>query len=343
MAVRQEVVDISMLYTHTWQNYNDTMTDNIFKSTKFLKWLMGSSKIRQDKKGGTHLEYSLEYADSDGATTEFAGTAMDMSTQITAAKALDLSTTIKVNWRNMGGVLVNRWEDVMQNEGEPKIRSLIDTKISNMEKTLKKRLNTQLLGLNNHSTDKTFEGIQNWVRAVPNPAYASRYTQGEIAQGEISLNSGTYNNTWWNNKMSDMTTLNVAVNLENYMRTMWNNCSDGEETPDLLLTTQAIYELYEAQLGEIHQVMDNGEGDLGFKSLRYKGAPFIWESGVLSYAMYFLNSNYLYLNFDPRCVFTLGRWKDDQNDEDQVAKVLTRGNLVCTNRSMQGIIKNIGN
>lgn len=340
MAVRTEQVAIDQIYTSTWQNRQKTTTNNILTATPYLDWLMRGGQQR-DKTGGTYLEFPLEYANHSAAAGSF-GRTHDFSAQNTSAKSVDIYTTSKVLWRNIFVAIYRSWDDDMSNSGEARFFDLMEGKLKNAEQTLKELLSTQVLGLNNHAGDITFEGIQNWVRAVPGPAYAQRYTQGEIPQGDYD-NDAAQDNTWWNNQMSDMTGKNVAVHLPSYMRTMYNNCTLGTDRPDLVLTTQTIYESYEDEAGEMKQIVNMNKGDIGYEYLVYKGKNMIWDPGCLAYAMYFLNSKYIYLSFDPRVKFDITEWKRDRNDLDSFAQILARGNQVCTNRKLQGIIKNIGN
>jgi hypothetical protein len=340
-AVRQFQQDIDNLYTTTWQYIQPKAVNNIFKATPTLKYLMQAGRVRKIS-GYSRLEFPVEYASTDSAVGWFGGT-QDFTSQNTAAAAAEFLTTVYVDWRFIGASVYRKFVEDFKNKGKAQLLNLVEAKLNNARKTLEKVLTTDLFTLNTPSSDNKFEGIPNWVRDAPNPAYASRYTQGGIAQGEIGSGSGTYNHTWWNNQTESITGKDLALYMVPAMRTLFNDCSDGEDTPDIIIMTQALYEKYEEENAEIHQIVNNNSGDVGFGKLTFKGKSIIWESAVPAYHIYMLNTNYLYLVFDSDMYFEMTNWKEGRTDLDRVAQIVTATNLVCTNRARQGVIPDAGN
>jgi hypothetical protein len=340
MAVKQLTLDIDNMYTTTWQYIQPTAVDNIFKSTPTLQFFMASGRIKKIT-GFSRLEFPLEYANQDSSVAWF-GKTHDLSTQVTAAKSVEFLTTVQVDWRYLGATIYRFWVDDQKNTGKAQIMSLIDAKLSNARRTLESNLSGAMFSLNTPASDSKIEGLPNWIRPTPNPAYASRYTQGGIAQGEIGSGSGTYNNTWWNNQAYDMTNEDVSLNLTGRMTNMYNTCSNGNDVPDVLITTQAVYESYEAETQEYKQIVNQNTGDVAFGSLMFKGKPIIWDAGCGANLMYFINSKYMYLVFDSGVFFEMTDWKEGRADLDRVCQIISALNLVCTNRARQGVISGIG-
>ncbi len=115
--------------------------------------------------------------------------------------------------------------------------------------------------------------------------------------------------------------------------------------PNLIMTDQASYELYEDELFELKiiQSATAGVGDLGFGNLLFKGVPLTWSVACPSGYMYFLNTNFLNWVYDPDYNFVMDEWKAIPNQaKDRVTQVLTAGNLTMSNARKQGILYGIG-
>lgn len=94
------------------------------------------------------------------------------------------------------------------------------------------------------------------------------------------------------------------------MATMYNDCSVGADTPDIIVTTEAIWSYYEELLQPTVVANYNAEGfgkigagkpmrrgalkgDIGFDALYFRGVPIVKDEHCTSGYMYFLNTRYL--------------------------------------------------
>jgi hypothetical protein len=81
--------------------------------------------------------------------------------------------------------------------------------------------------------------------------------------------------------------------------------------------------------------------DGGFTGLKYKNADVVFDtsaSGILS-NMYFLNTNYLEVVAHKDADMDEMDEKNPTNQDGAVIPILWMGNLVCSNRKLQGVIK----
>jgi len=144
-------------------------------------------------------------------------------------------------------------------------------------------------------------------------------------------------NTWWRNKFTNGGAFSVSD-----MNTMYNNVSDGVEPPDMLLTSQTVYEYYEnSQVGQI-RYSDTKMADAGFQNMLFKQTPIVWDPLIgITDSLYFLNFKYLRLCIMKGMDFITTDFIEPDNQAAKTAKILFMGNLVCTSRRRQGTLFSI--
>ena len=135
------------------------------------------------------------------------------------------------------------------------------------------------------------------------------------------------------------------------MRTLYNTLSDGGEHPDLGLCAQDLYENYEAALMPLERFTDTKLGDAGFLNLKFKGMTLMLDHGITTTVpltptattapaapLYMLNSRYLNWVVDSGTDFITTPFFRPENQDAKVAQILLMANLVCSNRSKQGVL-----
>jgi hypothetical protein len=161
------------------------------------------------------------------------------------------------NWRNIAGNITRMFTDDMANSGVHKKVDLMNAKIENLRLSLIDVLETQLFTA---QSGQTMSGLPDIVEANL-PASQSKTPGG--------LSKSTY--PWWRNQYF-VSTGSAAAYLKSDMRTMYNNCSVGNDHPNLLLTEQTVFEFYEAEAEDIQRINDSSDAFLGFQAFKYKGA-----------------------------------------------------------------------
>jgi hypothetical protein len=120
------------------------------------------------------------------------------------------------------------------------------------------------------------------------------------------------------------------------MATAYNSVSVGNDHPDMMLTTQTLFEKYESLLQPQLRYTDAKTADAGFQNLLFKSAPVTYDVHCQAGTMYFLNSKYLTL------VGHSGKWFEQtdfvrpENLDARYALIMCYGNLTCRNRAKQG-------
>lgn len=322
MSIPQLTEQIDNLYTTTWQQVKDTVADNIFDATPFWFWLKNKGKLKTTV-GGRFLTEPLEYAKSDTVKWIGKGGTVELN-------EYEFLTEAMYDWRYLVDSIVRFGVDEQKNSGKWQIMELMKKKMTNVENGLIDTLETALFQ-GQGSVSSGIDGLQHLVQ--DNPTVSS--TVGSIPQD-------TY--TWWRNQYKDMTGSSFASNGRKEMVTMNNNCGQNRtrDMPDIIVTTQEIYEYYESLMDEKLRLTDNTLGDVGFENVKFKGKPIVWAPSCPAQKMYFLNTRYLYFKYDPRFFFAMTDWKAIPNQvNDRAAQILTAGALITNRRRVHGVIHSI--
>tara|TARA_R100001443_G_scaffold16322_4_gene26304 strand:+ start:1130 stop:2317 length:1188 start_codon:yes stop_codon:yes gene_type:complete len=123
------------------------------------------------------------------------------------------------------------------------------------------------------------------------------------------------------------------------MTKMYGACTVDNDMPDLIVTTQAVYDAYESALQANKRFTGNSEmADAGFQSLQFKGASVVVDSHVPAGQMYFLNTNYLDFKVHSQRNFQFEDFKALEQMDKIQARMFWMGQVVCTNPRMQGVL-----
>ncbi len=121
----------------------------------------------------------------------------------------------------------------------------------------------------------------------------------------------------------------------------WLNTDRGpSDQPDLIVADNTYYTYFEGSQVSIKRYMDAEKANAGFVSLKYKNADVIFDgnSGIPSEHMYFVNTNYLELVVHPQADLEVMTEIQPVNQDGSVVPIFWMGNLVCSNRKLQGVI-----
>jgi hypothetical protein len=169
------------------------------------------------------------------------------------------------------------------------------------------------------SNNKVIDGL---VGAVDNGSVAATY-------GGLSRSA----NTFWN---SNVTTITPPLSLS-AMQTMFGTCTEGGRHPTIIVTTQAVYNLYWALStpGQSFPVQPGGHDEQlaqnGFTNLLFNNVPLTVDSHVPTAQMFFLNEAYIYLYVNPRADFQMKEFREPTNQDAMVSLILWAGNVILSN------------
>jgi len=117
----------------------------------------------------------------------------------------------------------------------------------------------------------------------------------------------------------------------------------GTDRPDLIVTDDTMYSLFEESLTPLQRFSDSKTADAGFTNLLYKQVPVVFDGGHGGNCpkghMYFLNTNYIYLRPHKDRQFKVIGGERMAINQDAIYKILGwAGNMTMSNAFTQGVL-----
>ena len=125
------------------------------------------------------------------------------------------------------------------------------------------------------------------------------------------------------------------------MLPLWLNRVRGDDSPDLIVASNDYFTFYEQSRVSIKRYTDTTTANGGFISLKYKNADVIFDggSGIPAAHMYFLNTDYIEMVVHRDADLSVQEDMKPYNRDATVVPILWMGNMVVSNRRLQGVLK----
>jgi hypothetical protein len=304
------------MVTTTLRNHAKKLVDNVTDHNGLLRKLKDNGNITT-KSGGYEIVFPLEYAEN-GTYQRYSG-----FDQLDVA-ASDVFTAAKFDWAQVAIHVTASGRELRMNNGPEKMIDLAKARVKNAMNT----------AMNNFSVDMYGTG------ALTNQIGGLGHIVTSDGSGTVGgINSATYAfwaNQFYENPVTGFATTSVGASFN----TMWLRTVRGNDKPDLIVCSNDLYAIYEASLQANQRYMKADKASLGFSELQYKTADVIFDSntnfGATAEIGYFLNTKYLYVVQHSEAQWTQDDDKVPVNQDAVVIPIYWMGNMVCTNRSLQG-------
>ena len=310
----------------TLRDFQNDFADNVTNKNALLTAMKDVGGIKL-KTGGESIQQQLAYAENSTFQYYSGYEPLDVS-------ASDTLTSASYDWKQAVVNITISGLERRQNSGEAQIIDLITSRTKVAMMTMANNINVGLYSDGTGSSGKQIGGLQLIVADDP--------TTGTVG----SIDAATQ--TFWRNVAYDATTDGGAAasssNTIKYMNTVYNQLTRGTDKPNLIVADQNYYNFYQQALQSIQRVNVN-EGAVakmassGFAALDYLGVPVVLDNDIPTNHMYFLNTNYLEFCAHENANFTPGEMDKPINQDAMVMPILFMGNLTCSNRSLQGVLK----
>lgn len=314
------------IFTTTWYDRRASITDQVFLITPFFDMMFKAGKIKERVPEGTHWEIPIRLAKLNQNNTYF-----DRGDQIGSQERQSL-TTLQYEVRNFASGIVRYWVDDRKNRGKAKIINYLDEKLNNTRDSMVDQLETDLFTQN--SDPKAINALSTLIANDPTTG-----TVGGLSRASEPL---------LRNQTDDFSGDSFATDFISAMTTMFNNCSrykaGGRRAPNIIITTQAVYEAYEELARQLQQIVTQTSDrvSLGFGNLAFKGVELYWCPECPADRMYFLNTDHLEITYDPVVWMEMTEWKPiTGNSLDKTAQIVASLNLCADNFLKQGVIHSI--
>jgi len=341
-------------FLNTWYEVRPDAKDNILESNVLLLALKEHGCLTPQV-GGTYVTRSVSFGTKNKQNFQ-KGTVLTQS-------ETDIDTMARWDWKYFA-VDVNRsLVDDSKNSGKFKRRDYIARRLERAKDSLEQDIETDLFRYDAYAAaPKNMNGLLDIAVGIT----VNTVLKGSGAADYDTYASGTSNgninrtNTWWRNWASedgqDSTESVVnklaadpvspySLNLLPDMRHFFNMVSANQESPNLILCDQSIFEAYEDEVADKQQIVrtsfDKKAADLGFETLTFKGATMSYSSKLAgSMNMFFLNLNHIELVYNPNVWFDMTNWKETANQFERVAYIscMTTG-LITDQPRRHGVLE----
>ena len=349
------------LLSTTLMAYRKTMVDNIFKDSAFLAYMRMTDSIKKQN-GGERIAMPLMYGDNKTIKTVGGYEVLDTTPQ-------EGFTTAFYPWAEIAGTISISRKEERQNSGEGRLINLLEAKIKQAEMTMREKLNGDLL----HGTLNGTEGSNStWVPEVsaggntgllPLGYFLRRLNATAPAVGGNVGNIDVSAESWWRHNTAGMdsgskdTGNSFAISVTTWaglkyaLYKMYMTCSKGSGgSPDLVVVDQYTYEYYNNSLDAGVRYMNTKMADMGFDTIKLRGATMIWdekvpdidngwEIGNASWdgTAFFVNTKFYNIIIDSETDIITTPFIEPENQTAKTAKVLFMGNAGMSNMRKQGV------
>ena len=300
----------------TLAHYIPKLEDNVFTARPLTYWLTSKDRIKKIS-GGAKIVVPIVH-EQNSTVASYSGYDTIATTAQTGISAAEYS------WKQLAGTISINGLEEAQNRGEAEIIDLLEGKIMQTEQTMSEKLNTMFFANGTGNSNKDWLGLEHFVATTP--------TTGTVG----GINRATSGNEFWRNYVESTT---KALTLAD-MATAYNTVSKGSDQPDMIITTQGLYEKYESLLQPQERFTDAKTADGGFQNLLYKGAPVVFDTAAPATTMYFLNSKYIKLYGHSDVWFQTTPFVKPENQDARFAQILCYGNLTVSNCARLGKLVN---
>lgn len=313
------------LVATTWRNHAKDVKDNISRNNALYNRMTSKGQIRTED-GGLTITQPLDY-NSNGTYQRYSGY------DVLNIQQSDVITAAEYQWRQIAINVVASGLELRTNSGSNAIVKLSKARIKNAMRTFK----------NNFSSDLYGDGT------LPNQIGGLQALVADAGTGTIG---GIDSSAWsfWQNAVQSAAaplqggaavTVSSTTIETSIMLPLWLNQVRGDDKPDLIVASNDWFSFYEASQVSIKRYTSADEAQGGFTSLKYKTADVIFDggSGIPAAHMYFLNTDYLELVVHKDANLSVQDDMKPYNQDAVVIPVLWMGNMVSSNRRLQGVAK----
>lgn len=303
------------MVTSTHRKHPSVIADNVSDHNALYRRLKTKGKIRMED-GGRSIVCNLDYAENSTYQRYSGFDTLNIS-------ASDVLSAAEFDWMQAAVHVTASGRELRMNSGDTAIFNLAKARLKNAIRTAANNMSVDIYS--NGALTNQMGGLAHLVS-----------TDGTGTVGGIV--AGTY--TFWKNQFYECPTAPSKTTIKTHMNKLWLDCKRGTDAPDLIVSSNDFFNFYWESLQDLQRYADSDKATAGFQSLKYVTADVIHDTNsnfsTTAEKMYFLNTEYLEM-----VVHSDANWSqiDDKmsvNQDAVVIPILFMGNLVCSNRSLQG-------
>lgn len=319
--------NLTELVTTTLRSRTKQLADNVTKQTALLNRLNSKGRVKPVS-GGRTIVQELEYAENSTYQRYSGYETLNISPS-------DVFSAAEYDWKQASVAVTISGLEQIQNAGPERIIDLLESRISNAEKTMTNNIGADVYSDGTADGGKQIGGMQLLVSDAP----------AGTTVGGISAATWAF---WRNVAFSAVTDGGGAAttaNIQSYMNRVWVQLVRNADKPDLIVADNNYWRLYLESLQAIQRITSISDpASAGFSSLKYMTADVVLDGGFGGSApadhMYFVNTDYLFYRPSRERNMVVEDGDRVPVNQDAIVKmIMFAGNATCSNRSLQGVLK----
>ena len=298
-------------------------------------WRELASRARKSKQGGQKILVPIMYQKSTAVGSYDGYDVLDVTPQ-------QPLTNAEFDWKFYYGTVSIDNPTQLKNRGPGAIINILKARIAQAEMSLADKLDADMFLDGTGNSSKDVVGLALMVDSAG--------TYGNISRT-------TY--TWWGAQETAVSGV-LAIGGSTGMRRSYNDCALGptRRTPDFIITTQPIFEAYEAMMDPYMRFTNQSDVNAVFtrQNLMFRDAKMFWDDYCQTQTLYMLNSKHMSIvELDSRegsvdqgddrdtGSFRLKPSQTPINQDAEVSQFFWAGNLVADNCKRLGKLTGVTN
>lgn len=335
------------LLSTTVFNIRKVLEDNISTTNAYLFYLMRRSEngYKSVASLGERAQYPLMYALTPADS--YAGY------DVLSTTPQEGITSAFFDWRQCAvPITISRIEE-RKNSGEHQTIDLLKAKTKQSLLGIQDYFGKGLLRGNGTGATRTAKtSVANGSLFVE-PLHSLVDSTPTTSRSIGSINQSTAGNEYWRNVATNSAASTYAGFLKD-LRKLFNDCSKGPGGgPDLHVTDQNTYELYEAALANAHRNPTYQSADIPFDNILFKGKPVTWDEFVpdasgdsitqstTSGTWWSVNTKFLQIQYDAETNWITTAFQKPEDQDAKTAHILWYGAHGTFNRRKHGLLFSI--
>jgi hypothetical protein len=312
------------LVSTTYRNHSKQVADNVSRHNALFRRLTEKGRVRIED-GGLSIVQPLDYA-NNSTYQRYSGY------DVLNVNAVDVLTAAEYPWRQIAVNVAASGLEMRTNAGPQRIINFVKAKITNAQRSLANGMSLDLY------SDGTAANQINGLQAI-------------VADSGAGTVGGINASTWafWQNPVQSAAAplqgggaiVPSATTIESLMLPLWIKLTRGNDMPDMIVMSDDYFSFFEQSQTSLKRYAPEDDGQGGMIRMKYKTADVFFDSsgGIPAQHAYFLNTDYLELVSHRDANMTMMDELRSVNQDAVVIPILYQGNLSCSARFLQGVLK----
>lgn len=310
------------MVTTTLRNHPTEIADNVSGNNALYRRLKSRGKVKL-LDGGYEIVRNLDYAQNSTFQRYSGYDTLNI-------QASDVLSAAKFPWVQSAVHITASGYELRTNAGKNQMVDLVEARVTNAMRTAANYMSLDIYS--DGALANQMSGLASIVQ-----------TAGTGTVGGID--SSTY--TFWQNKFREISGTNTytSATIKAEMMALYMQLIRGADKPNLIVSTHDFYQLYWSALSDLQRYASDGSAstaNAGFSSLKFNDVDMIFDSNTnfatTGERMYFLNLDHIELVAHRQANWKQLEEKMSTNQDAVVVPVVWQGQMVTSNRSLQGIL-----